>query len=141
MNILIKVKLKLREWLEIDDNFDFLNKKIDMINKKCEGEITSIGIKLNDLSKKVNVNRETISNIVNVSTDVHEGNGSWCVISVGGNLQYVKFVDLNRKNIREIVDFLKRYEAGRHTIDSPQGYIFEKELMYFHEDKNNPIKF
>lgn len=141
MNILTKVKLKLIEWLEIDSSFDFLNKKIDMVNKKCEDEIILIGIKLNDLSKKVNANRETLSNIVNVSTDVHDGSGSRCVISVGGNLQYVKFVDLNRKNIREIVDFLKRYEAGRHTIDSPQGYIFEKELMYFYEDKNNQIKF
>jgi hypothetical protein len=94
--------------------------------------------KISELQAEINISRETIKNMLDISTDIHpqsnHGGNSWAVISIGGSCQYVKFVDLSRRDMMDVASFLKRYEAGRHIVDSPYRQIFEKELFYFKKD-------
>ena len=90
----------------------------------------------NDISHfqdSVNILHNTVENVVHIGTDVcQEGAGhSWAVVCVEGKINIVKFVDLNRKDTREIFDFLKHFEGGRHCIDIPYKEMFMKEFFKF----------
>lgn len=68
-------------------------------------------------------NREDIDNILrglDLSVDVHENGNSWAVISLrAGDSVYLKFIDLSRSDIRDIADFLRKYErASGMKIDA-----------------------
>jgi hypothetical protein len=76
-----------------------------------------------------------VENVVYIGTDVvqhpNNYNHSWAVICIEGNMNIVKFVDLDRKNAREILDFIKHFEAGRHCVDSPYKQMFYDGLFKF----------
>jgi len=91
---------------------------------------------VNDIShcqESVNILHNTIENIVHIGTDVYKSNQghSWAIVCVEGKMNLVKFVDLNRQDGREVLDFLKRYEAGRHCIDTPYKEMFYDGLFKF----------
>ena len=75
----------------------------------------------------------TIQNVVHIGTDVRyqEYGHSWAVVCVEGNINIVKFVDLDRKDAREILDFLKHFEAGKHCVDSSYKQMFLDGLFKF----------
>lgn len=56
---------------------------------------------------------------------------SWAVICVEGNINIVKFIDLDTKDARDVLDFLKHFEAGRHCIDVPYKEMFYDGLFKF----------
>ena len=48
---------------------------------------------------------------VSISADIHQNSDSWAVISIKGeDRDYVKFISLGKKQIREIAQFLRNYE-------------------------------
>lgn len=61
---------------------------------------------------------EEVSNVrymlggrVALSADIHQNTDSWAVISIKGkDRDYVKFINLGRKQIVEIAQFLRQYE-------------------------------
>ncbi len=54
---------------------------------------------------------------VAISGDIHHNTDSWAVISIKGEERdYVKFISLGRQQIREIAQFLKRYEDAGGRI-------------------------
>jgi hypothetical protein len=75
----------------------------------------------------------TIENICHIGTDVHysKTGRSWAVICIEGNLNIVKFIDLDRKCAQDILYFLKQFEAGKYCIDSPCNEIFYDGLFKF----------
>ena len=127
-----KLISKIRKLLKIDEDMTYMNNSI----LRCQMQINENLKKINENTERIDINRETLKNISEVSTDVHQSGHSWAVISVGGNLQYVKFVNLNGKDVKEIASFLKRYEASRHTIDTPYSHMFSQELFYFKGEKD-----
>ena len=72
---------------------------------------------------------------VDLSVDVHENSysNSWAVISLQGvKTDYIKFIDLGNKDIKEIQGFLRYYEkAGNIKVDaSPRSSEFLKIRRY-----------
>jgi predicted metal-dependent hydrolase len=48
---------------------------------------------------------------VSISADIHQNSDSWAVISLRGeDRTYIKFIDLGKKHIKEIAEFLRNYE-------------------------------
>jgi len=61
-----------------------------------------------------------INKIVDVGMDVHmKSSGSWAVLCIDGNPQYMKFIRFERNDIRELQYFLKRFEYSKRVIDAP----------------------
>lgn len=51
--------------------------------------------------------------------DVHHHSGSWAVVSLqGGKTDYIKFVDLDQRSIREISAFLRQFDRQNVKIDA-----------------------
>lgn len=62
--------------------------------------------------------RKLLGNI-DVSVDVHHHSGSWAVVSLqGGKTDYIKFVDLDQRSIREIAFFLRQFDRNHVKIDA-----------------------
>lgn len=58
-------------------------------------------------AKRIN---QLIGNI-DVSVDVHQRSGSWAVISLQGQkTDYIKFVDLDQRSLKEISHFLRQFD-------------------------------
>ena len=138
-----KIKNSLMDWLGVTD----LDKSIVKINKNLDDSYKSNRNLIDNFISETTVNKKnisynknsidrlhkTIESVVHIGTDVDMGlnqNHSWAVICVEGNMNLVKFIDLNGKNIREISSFLKQFEAGRHCIDAPYK-IFYDEMFTF----------
>lgn len=138
------LKTKLKKFLEIDS---LESKFLDQINK-FENHEKSNQFQINNLSdwintrnkelkneishfqESVNTLHNTVENVVHIGTDVRQypdnHSHSWAVVCVEGKMNIVKFVDLDRKDAREIFDFLKHFEAGRHCVDAvPNRYFYE----------------
>lgn len=95
-------------------------------------EIQKMKKEISRLQNTINVLHNTIENIVHIGTDIRcEGRGSWAVICIEGKMNIVKFVDLDRKDAREVMNFLKSFEAGRHCIDTPYKEMFYDGLFEF----------
>ena len=144
---------KILEYIE-GDNYDYVRYEVEKVNvfgsfqdvkrntELNQKEINILSNAMNnqfkDHKERININRETLKNLVEISTDVRPNNGydnhSWATISIGGKVQYVQFIDLNRRNMMEIIQFLKKFEAGRHVVDTPYRQIFEDKLYYFRTD-------
>ena len=67
---------------------------------------------------------------IDVSVDVHQYSPSWAVISIQGQkADYIKFVDLGERDIREIQRFLNNFD--RSKVDcAPQISQFFKIPKY-----------
>jgi uncharacterized protein YbaA (DUF1428 family) len=136
------LKTKIIKFLEIDkdrENYnDFIysnNKNINNIKTDIQGFRNSVELQTNRFYERFQHNDEaistlhnTIENVVHIATDIEyrETNSrSWAVVCVEGKINIVKFIDLNGRDAREIMMYLKQYEAGRHCIDFPG-----KDLLY-----------
>lgn len=129
------IRNKLRKFLYIDElesSVSDLNATMQTSKSNLEYEIKKINRDISDCNNVIDALHNTIENIVHIGTDIrHEGKGSWAVICIEGNMNIVKFVDLDRKDAREVMDFLKHFEAGRHCIDTPYKQMFYDGLFKF----------
>ena len=107
---------------DIDWNLETVDKDIKYLTKE-----------VNHFNQSIDAIHRTVENVVHIGTDVYKENQghSWAVICVEGKMNLVKFVDLNRQDGRDVLDFLKRYEAGRHCIDTPYKEFFYDGLFKF----------
>lgn len=70
--------------------------------------------------------RKLLGNI-DVSVDVHHRSGSWAVVSLqGGKTDYIKFVDLDQRSIREISAFLRQFDRQNVKIDAN---LFDRQML------------
>lgn len=86
-----------------------------------------LGNQISYFQESVNTLHNTVENVVHIGTDirVNERGYSWAVVCIEGKMNIVKFIDLDRKNAREIFEFLKHFEAGRHCVDTPYKQMFD----------------
>lgn len=141
------LRAMLTNYLGIDDLINLIDKHIDK-NDSSFRELEKFTYDLNsktrtDLNKQishfqdsVNTLHNTVENVVHIGTDVRETDKynderSWAVICVEGKLNLVKFVSLDVRSARDLIDYLKQYEAGRHCIDSPHSELFYESLFKF----------
>lgn len=106
-----KLIKQLFEWI-FQEEIQKLNSQIQKANesaKTCDSYTAHI---------------QNILNNVGVSVDVHEYDHryspSWAVISLQGQkTDYIKFIDLGDRELRDIANFLRQFERCRNiTIDA-----------------------
>jgi len=141
------LRIKLKYFLDIDNlesNFKdheiFNNIRFADVGKDTNDKISYlrklINNSTNDIShcqESVNILHNTIENVVHIGTDVYKPNQghSWAIICIEGKMNIVKFIDLERRDAIDVMQFLKRYEAGRHCIDTPYKEFFYDGLFKF----------
>lgn len=136
------LKSKLKSYLDIDENKQILDDYINENNKNIQAFKNSVRLDINHFYKRHQHNEEaikilhnTIENVVHIGTDVRENYNnrehSWAVICIEGNINIVKFVELNRNDAREIMNFLKHFEGGSHCIDTPRKEMFYDGMFKF----------
>lgn len=141
------IKIKLRKFLEIDtleyyvyENEKSINKhmlgqniKNELDHKQINRSINTLHTNISHFQDSVNVLHNTVENVVHIGTnvDINKYNHSWCVICIEGKINIVKFIDLDRGNVMEILSFLKRFEAGKHCIDTPYKEMFFEGMFKF----------
>jgi len=119
-------RVRLRRFLGIDDvesKIDKLGRGMDYYQKSNISYHDCLRDRINSHSDKINAIHTTLESVVSIGADVvpYDHRGSWAVVCIEGKVNRIKFVNLNRANVEDIMRFLKHYEAGRHTIDSPFG--------------------
>ena len=139
------IRSKLMDYLGINNLINILDKHIDN-NDNSFRELTNTVYSLNSSTRKelkndishfqesVNVLHNTVENVVHIGTNVcqtgkYNNKRSWAVICVEGKMNLVKFVSLDAKSIRDLLQYLKQFEAGRHCIDTPHPEIFYDGLF------------
>lgn len=64
-----------------------------------------------------------MNDICDVGVDVaRDEYHSWAVVCIHGKMDFMKFVPLNHSDIREVAQFLKRFEYSKRVVDSPFAY-------------------
>ena len=80
-------------------------------------------VKLNDLQasvmKEIKEENKMLMDVINVGVDVHYKHDSWAVVCIDGQPEYIKFLRLPAKDIREIKYFLRQYKNNYMIIDDP----------------------
>ncbi|MDC7248618.1 MAG: hypothetical protein PQJ49_01705 [Sphaerochaetaceae bacterium] len=73
---------------------------------------------------------ENLKSLVNVGVDVHLHNPreNWAVICIQGKPDYVKFVHLGERDIKEIQRFLRNFDSKNVTIDTPM-YLDKRRFL------------
>lgn len=143
------LRIKLKKFLDIDDiesNFKdheiFNNIRFSDVEKDINDRVSYLRKLINNstndishLNDSINVLHNTIENVVHIGTDVrtvpNNYSHSWAVICIEGKINIVKFIDLNGKDCRDIIYYLKQYEGGKHCIDIPYQEMFYNELFKF----------
>jgi len=123
-----RLRLKLRSYLSVSDlELSF----VDYKNDNNENMLSHKKL-IRDNRNKIDVLHDTLESVVHIGTDVHRSNGhSWAVVCIEGKLNLVKFVDLERRDARDVLGFLKQFESGRHCIDAPTTSFFYDNLYKF----------
>jgi len=61
-----------------------------------------------------------IEKLVQLGVDVHQKSGSWAVICIAGNVEYVRFVELSLAELRSVQKFLRQFPEAHKIVDKPQ---------------------
>lgn len=131
-----KLKLRIKRCLDITN----LEEELSLTQRELKGYKAVNEVTIKRHSDNINYNAQaidslhrTIENVIHIGTDIHENHHgrSWAVICIEGKLNIVKFVDLDRKDAREILNFLKHFEGGRHCVDAPYKEVFYEGLFKF----------
>lgn len=72
-----------------------------------------------------------MNSICDVGTDIgfRSDDHSWAVICIHGKMDYVKFVDMNQKDIQSIANFLKNFEYSNRVTDSPLNKRWIEDMI------------
>lgn len=67
--------------------------------------------------------RDVCTPLLDVGTDIgfYEDH-SWAVICVKGKPEYIKFIPMDGKDTRYLIEFLRQYQKSNNVIDSPLGF-------------------
>ena len=113
-----KYILKRRDEIEeLKSQIDDKDRKIQHLEK----ELFCYNSKLNKLNL-------TLKSVVNIGVDIdyyHKNEHSWAVVCIGGDMKVVKFMDLKRKDAREVMCILESFSCANHVVDSPPMYMFD----------------
>lgn len=108
-----KLLRKLFFWLFKED-FERMN--------KLESDLKGLIHRQKSATQEAEVHAARIKQLmgnIDVSVDVHHRSGSWAVVSLqGGKTDYIKFVDLDQRSIREIAFFLRQFDRKNVKIDA-----------------------
>jgi hypothetical protein len=94
-----------------------IRKLFQWIFKKELIELEKATKKCNDAFINYQIQEKRIKNLlgnIDVSVDVHHYSPSWACISIQGQkMDYIKFIELGDADLREISNFLRRFDRGK----------------------------
>lgn len=122
MKLKEKLRNKLKKWLFADEI-----QRINSIEKTVEDAVHRIriaSVQLDSAEKEVEECRKLLTQFVDIGVDVgfHTEDHSWAVICIAGHPEYVKFLPLETRDARGVLDFLKQFQYSRQVIDSPIAF-------------------
>lgn len=110
------LKEKIKQWLIKE----VLKEEIQKLNQAqaCYNRASCL------CEESLENNREMqkmFNEITDVAVDVNMGRNehSWAVVCIAGKPEYVKFIPLNRNDVRSVIDFLNQFQYSKHIVDSP----------------------
>ena len=116
-----KLLRKLFFWLFKED-FERMN--------KLESDLKGLIHRQKSATQEAEVHAARIKQLmgnIDVSVDVHHRSGSWAVVSLqGGKTDYIKFVDIDQRSIREISAFLRQFDRQNVKIDANP---FDRQML------------
>ena len=132
---IIKTKDKLKKWLladellkiqDIESKYNELKDSVaraeDLLHKAYGNYLKAESVAENTV-KLADDCRKLMNDICDVGVDVaRDKYHSWAVVCIHGKMDFIKFVPLNHSDIREVAQFLKRFEYSKRVIDSPFAY-------------------
>lgn len=115
----MKIKDKIKQWLLKDEV---------QIFEQTQYELTQTRQELKYLI-------DLISPISDIGVDVHiRGQYNWAVICIHGKTDFVKFINMERKDVREISSFLRRFEKSNVCVDHPYPDLFRGSIRFKEEN-------
>lgn len=104
-------------WRKEEKMNKLLNKFFTWIFKQQLEDLQRMVRKASTTNDQLQAQLDRVRNILgnmDVSVDVHYHSPSWAVISIQGEKSdYIKFVDLGKRDIMEISRFLSQFERGK----------------------------
>jgi uncharacterized coiled-coil protein SlyX len=141
--VLNNIKNKIIKWI-FKELLDDIETKINNMNSNNENTINDINDNIKEQEKVLSAHRkemtrlhynfeeakrayvsakELLNSHLEIGVDIHpQSKTSWAVICLDGKPEYLKFVALDNRNIKDIAYFLKQFEGSKNTIDSPFGH-------------------
>lgn len=114
---------KMADVEKLADTLSDNQKKIKIMEKQYEALI-ELEKKIITDNDKMTKRMESVLGVIEVAVDVHEYHPkSWAVICVDGKSSYVKLVDLNAKDAKEIMHFIKNFEYNSAIIDAHPRFV------------------
>ncbi|MGL5330099.1 MAG: hypothetical protein ACRDD7_12590 [Peptostreptococcaceae bacterium] len=95
-------------------------------NKICDYTYSNVKTNREDMETIADqiINLNSLYSIgVDVGVNQRNEHHNWAVICMNGKPEYVQFIDLNRGDVREVRDFLRRFEGSRRIVDAPFNYF------------------
>lgn len=127
------IKDKMKKWLfgkeieEFNQSLIEYECKISDVELECHKARSAAINALKELTevKEEFINcKKLMNSICEVGVDVHRlpHEQSWAVICVHGKMDYVKFCRFSPGDLRQLRDFLRRFEYSNRVVDAPSGF-------------------
>jgi hypothetical protein len=124
------LKQTIFNWLfkEQLEEIEKLKKQMDESAFRVAGYADNAIKAMNLCEKQEKVLRNTVGDI-QVATDIHLKSPSWAVICIQGQrADFVKFIDLDQRDIEGIAHYLRRFERRNVIADMP--YCIPKNQFF-----------
>lgn len=115
------IRDKIKVWI-FSNELERLDRLEKEINKSTH-RLRCAANQLNESEKEIEECRKLLTQILDVGVDIgFRDDHSWAVVCIEGHPEYVKFMPLNHKDTRDIVNFLKQFQYSKQIIDSPFAF-------------------
>lgn len=120
---------KLKVWLFKDEleQFEEAKNEYERLNGRLlESMRAFIMAKeaYSDAQKLAADSYKLVNSLMDVGVDIElpPDDHSWAVVCIKGHPEYVKFIPLDHKDIRDVINFLKHFEYSNRVVDSPFAF-------------------
>lgn len=120
---------KLKAWLFKDEleQFEEAKNEYERLNGRLlESMRAFIMAKeaYSDAQKLAADSYKLVNSLMDVGVDIEypPDDHSWAVVCIKGRPEYVKFIPLDHKDIRDVMNFLKHFEYSNRVVDFPFAF-------------------
>ena len=109
--------------IKYDDNISNKIEDHEKVLSAHRKEMTRLHYNFEEAKRAYVSAKELLNSHLEIGIDIYpQSKTSWAVICLDGKPEYLKFVALDNRNIKDIAMFLKQFEGSKNTIDSPFGH-------------------
>ena len=112
-----KIRKAILKFLRLDDFQEDIKAKI----KRLEDEYSDLNNRLFYFERLIHIGMDL---------KAHEKSNSWAVVCIGGNVQRILFLSLNRSDACHVQEFLKEYKNSDIILDYVRGLKLEEFMRW-----------